>query len=158
MRFWLKLRQELPNRRAPALGQTPMAGSQLWASRSCPPGDEPLVFKPGGPGFVDHDGALGMKWPWVRLKEGKLVVGGRPLDANAPPARAYISDGYGLTGFQPTYLVFPTPGCWAITGAVSGSTLTFVLKVELVGEGPDWRWSQGDMPSPGWRVTSDWRE
>jgi hypothetical protein len=122
------------------------------------PPEGALVFKPGGSGFVDYDGGLGVKWPWIRVKEGRLLVGGRRLDGDAPAARAYISDGYGLVGFQPTYLVFPTPGCWEITGAVSGSTLTFVVEVELVGEGPDWRWSKGDMPAPGWRVTSDWRE
>jgi len=122
------------------------------------PGDAPVVFEPGGAGFVDHDGGLGIKWAWIRLKEGRLFIGGRRLDGDAAPARAYISDGYGGIGFQPVYLVFPTPGCWEITGAVRGSTLTFVLKVERVGEGPDWRWRQGEMPAPGWRVTSDWRE
>src|SRR5262245_50639067 len=25
-----------------------------------------VVFKPGGPGFVTRDGALGMKFPWTR--------------------------------------------------------------------------------------------
>ena len=27
-----------------------------------------IVFKPGGAGFVDHDGAVGIKWPFERLK------------------------------------------------------------------------------------------
>jgi hypothetical protein len=126
--------------------------------KAAAPGDAAVVFEPGGPGFVDYDGGLGMKWPWVRLKEGKLFIGGRRLDGDAAPARAYISDGYGLVGFQPVYLVLPTPGCWEITGAVAGSTLTFVMKVVRVDEGPTWKWNQGEMPAPGWRVSSDWRE
>jgi hypothetical protein len=115
-----------------------------------------VVFRPGGPGFVDHDGALGMKWPWVRNKQGQLSVGGRRLDGEAPPARAYIPEGYGDVGFQSSYLVFPTPGCWEITGGVDGSTLTFVVLVEKIGDGPSWRWDENAMPTPGWRVTTHW--
>ncbi len=41
------------------------------------PPDGTLVFKPGGPGFVDRDGALGIKFGWNRLVPGRLQVGGR---------------------------------------------------------------------------------
>ena len=107
----------------------------LWTTL---PPDSRIVFKPGGGGFVDTDGALGIKWAWFRATPGLLAVGGRRLDADAAPARAYIYP-YGLSGFQPTYLVFPTPGCWEITAGVSGSRLTFVIEVEQEGDGPDWR-------------------
>jgi len=108
-----------------------------------------FVFRPGGPGFVDADGALGMKVGWQRKKKGHLQVSGRRIDASAPPARAYIYD-YGDTGFQPIYLVFPTPGCWEITGEVSGGRLTFVTVVEKVSEGPTWRFAGLQR---GWRVS-----
>ena len=36
-----------------------------------------FVFRPGGPGFVDADGALGMKVGWERKKKGHLQVSGR---------------------------------------------------------------------------------
>jgi hypothetical protein len=116
-------------------------------------GDGNVVFKPGGPGFVDVDGAMGIKWAWVRLERGLLYVSGKRLDREAPPARAYVSDGYGDIGFQPTYLVFPTSGCWEITGRVGESTLVFVVNVEIVGNGPSWRWTRDDVPAEGWRVT-----
>jgi hypothetical protein len=98
-----------------------------------------IIFAPKGPGFVDRDGALGIKFPWWRLAPGSLVVGGRRLDREAAPARAYMNHGYGEQGFLPTYLVFPTPGCWEITGRLGAQSLTFVVLVEKVGDGPDWR-------------------
>jgi hypothetical protein len=111
-----------------------------------------FVFEPGGPGFVDYDGALGTKFAFVRLTPGRLYVGGRRLDGDAGPARAYIYD-YGNEGFQPIYLVFPTPGCWEITGGVAGESLTFILWVEKIGEGPSWRMEAAPVNR---RVTTTW--
>jgi len=111
---------------------------------------EKFVFHPGGPGFVDSDGALGIKVLWTRKIRGSLEVGGRRLDGTAAPARAYIYD-YGETGIQPSYVVFPGPGCWEITGKVGSAKLTFVVLVEKIGDGPAWRF-QG--PQPGARVSS----
>jgi hypothetical protein len=115
------------------------------------PGGGKFVFAPGGAGFVDRDGALGIKFGWERLAKGTLYVGGRRLDGDAGPARAYISEGYGDIGFQPIYLVFPTPGCWEITGGVGDARLTFVLSVEKIGDGPTWRF---EGLQPGWRLTT----
>jgi hypothetical protein len=110
-----------------------------------------IVFRPGGAGFVDHDGALGIKLGWNRLIPGTLRVGGRRLDGDAPPARAYLNDGYGDRGLQPIYLIFPVPGCWEITGGLGDARLSFVLKVEKVGDGPGWKF---DGLPPGWRMTN----
>lgn len=107
------------------------------------------VFKPGGAGFVDRDGALGIKVGWERLKKGQLRVTGHRLDGAAALARAYLYD-YGDIGFQPSYLVFPTPGCWEITGHVADSSLTFVVTVEKIGDGPPWKF---EGIGRGWRVT-----
>lgn len=117
--------------------------------------DGRVVFEPGGPGFIEDDGSLGMKWHWERKMEGQLSIGGRRLGGDAPPARAYIPLGYGNTGFQSSYLVFPTPGCWEITGGVSGHSLTFTVLVVKVDEGPDW---QRTGPGPNRRVTTDWQD
>ena len=93
-----------------------------------------FVFMPGGAGFVDSDGALGIKLGWERKKRGLLEIGGRRLDGEARSVRAYIYD-YGDIGFQPIYLVFPTPGCWEVTGSVGDERLTFVVFIAKVGEG-----------------------
>jgi hypothetical protein len=98
-----------------------------------------FVFRPGGPGFVDRDGALGIKFGWRRPPGSALIVGGRRLDADAPPARAYMNDGYRDEDGQPIYLVFPTPGCWQITGRAGDRSLTFIVQVDKEGNGPDWK-------------------
>lgn len=108
-----------------------------------------FVFAPDGPGFIDRDGGLGIKVGWWRDQKGLLQIQGRRLDGAAAPARAYISD-YGDTGLQPIYLVFPTPGCWEITGSVGQASLTFVTLVEKIGDGPR---SHLSGPPRGWRVS-----
>jgi hypothetical protein len=104
--------------------------------------DGTVVFRPGGPGFVTRDGALGMKFGWTRGVRGKLKVTGRRLDETGPSLRLETNDGYGDIGFQASYLIFPTPGCWEVTAQVGeheGSKITFVTKVVKIGEGPSWR-------------------
>ena len=117
------------------------------------PPDGRFVFRPGGPGFVDRDGALGIKFGWERLVSGGLIVGGRRLDADAPPARAYMNSGYGNVGFQPMYLVFPSPGCWQITGRIGDRSLTFIVQVVKEGNGPDWKY-EGLPPGGFWYQTT----
>lgn len=112
-----------------------------------------FVFRPGGPGFVDADGALGMKLGWQRKRPGQLEISGKRLDAQAPPARAYINDRDEL-GHQPTYLVFPTAGCWEITGQIPRGFLKFVTFVEKIGDGPERRFEglqSGERVSGGLR-------
>lgn len=94
-----------------------------------------VEFRPGGPGFVESDGSRSMKFPWWRAVRGKLTITGRRLDASAPPLRAHIPEGYGDTAFQSTALIFPTEGCWKVTGRVGDVTLTFVTRVIIVGAG-----------------------
>jgi hypothetical protein len=98
--------------------------------------DGTVVFKPGGAGFVLPDGSLSMKFGWQRGVRGLLTIDGRRLDAAAPPLRASIPAGYGDIGFQATGLIFPTPGCWEVTGHVGNSSITFTTRVVKIGEGP----------------------
>ena len=94
------------------------------------PGGE-IVFKPDGPGFVSPDGSLEMKSPWWRGDGtvGLLSIEGRRLDSPAPPLRAHIPEGYGESGFQASVLIFPTEGCWEVTGRDGDASLTFVTLV-----------------------------
>jgi hypothetical protein len=101
--------------------------------------DGTVIFKPGGAGFVTRSGALGMKFGWRRSVSGQLRIDGHRLDATAPPLRAEVPSGYGNGGFQSTYVIFPTPGCWEVTGRVGDASVTFVTAVVKIGDGPAWR-------------------
>jgi hypothetical protein len=80
------------------------------------------------PDNVDPNGRLGMKFGWYRLTSGFLAITGRRLDAQAPPASG-VASGYGLIGFNASGVIFPTEGCWQVTGRVARVTLTFVTFV-----------------------------
>ena len=99
-----------------------------------------VVFKPHGSGFRTPDGSLGMKFPWWRGEgvRGFLRIEGRRLDGEAPPLRSEFQD-YGDRGFQATYVIFPTPGCWEVTGRAGDASITFVTQVVKIGDGPSWR-------------------
>lgn len=75
------------------------------------------------------DGSFSMKWGFWRGVNGALTVEGHRLDADTEPLRADIPGGYGDTGFQVLGLIFPTTGCWEVTGRVGTSSLTFVTEV-----------------------------
>jgi hypothetical protein len=85
---------------------------------------------------VRPNGSLAVKFPWTRGVRGQLRITGRRLDADAPPVRSWVPDGYGPTGFQSTAVIFPTTGCWGVKGTVGSVSLTFVTKV-IDGAGPD---------------------
>lgn len=72
-----------------------------------------------------------MKFFWWRGEgvRAPLTIEGRRLDAPAPALRAEIPEGYGLTGFQSSALLFPSEGCWEVTGEAGGARLTFVTLV-----------------------------
>jgi len=105
-----------------------------------------VVFRPGGSGFVMQDGSLGMKFGWRRGVRGRLTIEGRRLDAPGPHLRAQVSNGYGDFGFQATYVIFATPGCWEVTGRVSDASLTFITMVVQIGDGPR-RWDPPGVES-----------
>ena len=132
----------LPTRDSPPGTPSPSEPSyhgndELWTVL-WPTGE--IIFEPGGPGFVLPDGSLGMKWPWIPLVPGELTVDGQRLDGPAPPMRADIGEGFTEQGrFFPSYLIFPTPGCWEVTGRIGEASLTFVTRVVKVEDGPDWR-------------------
>ena len=70
-----------------------------------------------------------MKFGWWTKVPGRLNITGRRLDQPAPPVRGVVPDGYGPTGFQPSGVIFPTEGCWEITGTVQRTELSFVTFV-----------------------------
>ncbi len=104
-----------------------------------------------GPQNVESDGSLSMKFVWTRGVQGQLSIEGRRLDAVVPPLRASIPDGYGDSGIQATTLIFPTEGCWEVTGRVGHAALTFVTRVikdaALTGQ-PSWVGTPASVTAP----------
>ena len=88
-----------------------------------------IVFKPGGAGFVYPDGSVGMKIAWYRGNglRGKITIQGKRLDSAAPPLRFKV--GNSETGFEASQVIFPTEGCWQVTGKVADASVTFVTRV-----------------------------
>jgi hypothetical protein len=87
-----------------------------------------VTFRKNGPGFILRDGSLQMKFLWLLAVDGPLSVSGRRVDGTAAPLRTDFSPVVGQ-GFQPSYLIFPTEGCWEVTARANGSEMTFVTKV-----------------------------
>jgi hypothetical protein len=77
-----------------------------------------------------RDGRLAEKIGWVRLIDGDLTISGRRLDRAAPPVQASVPPGYGSRGFQASGVIFPSEGCWEITGRIDNRDLRFVLDVQ----------------------------
>jgi hypothetical protein len=86
---------------------------------------------------IRRDGSISAKLAWWRgesaeLVGRRLVVTGRRLDAPAPRLRADVPQGYGSLGIQPTGPIFPTVGCWRVTGTQGKVSLSFVVRVTKV--------------------------
>jgi hypothetical protein len=83
---------------------------------------------------VQRKGWLYVKTPWWRGpgSEGRVRIHGRRLDGPAPALRADVPIGYGKSGFQASAILFPTVGCWQITGTSGRGSLTIVERVVRV--------------------------
>jgi hypothetical protein len=100
------------------------------------------IIAPDRGGIWAPDGALKWKIGWERLVKGTLTISGKRIDSPSPPLRSELSN-YGDFGFQASYLIFPSPGCWEVTGHVAEHSLTVVI-LALRREGekptPDQHW------------------
>jgi hypothetical protein len=95
-----------------------------------------ITFQPSGAGFVLPDGSLQWKFLWMKARL-PMTIEGRRLDAPSSPLRSRVNHEFDNENFQPSSLIFPTPGCWEITSRVGPSSLTFVVNVVKIGNGPD---------------------
>lgn len=96
---------------------------QLWTIL---PVDGKLQVVPG------EQGKLGEKWMWYRTVHGHVSVSGRRLGGpesfqTGPLEEIVVGRD---TGLLVEDLVFPSEGCWQITGTAGGTEITFVVNVQ----------------------------
>jgi hypothetical protein len=124
-----------PNRHsAPERSEAmPPRTAQLWHGNSSlgtalwPEGK--VVFKPGGPGTVLADGALRMKFLWLKTPGMSMTISGHRVDDPSVVLRAEVSHEFDNQGIQPSYLIFPTIGCWHVTASAGRESLSFITAV-----------------------------
>lgn len=101
-----------------------------------------VFFCPDCAGSLPADGSLGMKFWFYRTVPGEIVIEGRQLDQTASPAHLATlrgpEDGYGVTGFHPAGLKFPSQGCWEVTARIGDAEMTFVTLIVWVPYNPAW--------------------
>jgi hypothetical protein len=78
---------------------------------------------------VRSDGWIYAKQGWWRSAHGQLRVVGQRLDRAAPKLRADVPSGYGIFGFEPVALLFPSMGCWKVTGTIGDKRLVYVVRL-----------------------------
>jgi hypothetical protein len=122
--------QPPPGSNAFAVGSGDYGNEYLWTALGIW-GPDGLVLVPDDERITEDGVIHDMKWSWYRFVEGDLAIEGRRLDAPASPLEAQIFNGsYGVSGFIPSGITFPTDGCWEVTGHVGESgSLTFVVMV-----------------------------
>jgi hypothetical protein len=96
-----------------------------------------------GEWYVNHDKSIWLGWHkghwrsgpggnrvvWIRPSGEQLTVVGRRLDQKSPPLIARIPCCY-RRGFQVASMIFPTDGCWEVTGKAGKKTMRIVVAVE----------------------------
>jgi hypothetical protein len=87
-----------------------------------------------GPGSINADGSLVMSFPWWRSQSvnGPLEVTAKQLDGNASLLMSEVTETVDEHGYQTSSLVFPNEGCWQITAAVGGTSLTIVVYIAVM--------------------------
>lgn len=114
-------------------GRFSFGSARLRASLFWPKGILSAGTLPNGGSMAvrQRDGSIRLKLGWWRGVPGGLVITGRRLDRPGRPLRAAVppNESYGDTGFIPSDVVFPTTGCWRVTGEQGRASLTFVVEV-----------------------------
>jgi LysM repeat protein len=75
------------------------------------------------------DGSFETNWTWYLGTDGQLTIEGHRLDTQSELLGFELAEAF--NNLQSSTLIFPTTGCWEITGRVGTASLTFVTEVLL---------------------------
>jgi hypothetical protein len=103
-------------------------------------------------GHVGSDGSIRTKFPWWWGGPGikpRLNITGRRLDRPASPLRLEARPGSGEPDFWASGIIFPTDGCWKVTGRAGDAALSFVVQVIDSTDASPRRTSPGRREAPG---------
>ena len=107
-----------------------------------------LVIVP--PGDVGRGRVLRMKFMWYRGSQvhGLLHISGSRLDNRGTVWGR--TAGYGLTGFNASWIFFPGQGCYRVTGTAGGAALSFVTLVRTCSVLPELSPRRRRILTKGW--------
>jgi hypothetical protein len=88
-------------------------------------------------GDVRADGSIGEKVAWYAARvHGSLRIDGFRVDRESAKrvrgrhiVAASSEDGFRGSAFWTSEVVFPSAGCWRVTGTVGAARLSFVVRV-----------------------------
>ena len=75
------------------------------------------------------------KVPWIRPAGVKLLITGRRLDGQSAPLKA-STPGNATSAFTPSGMLFPSAGCWEVTGRAADKELKYIIQVQPKGSRP----------------------
>jgi hypothetical protein len=105
------------------------------------------------PDDISRRGAMRMKFMWYRGSSvhGVLHISGAQLGADGVVRGR--TNGYGLTGFNPSSIYFSKQGCYRVTGRAGGAALSFVTQVRTCSVLPELSPRRRRALSKGWCPT-----
>jgi len=116
---------EVPQRARDMAGSSDLVGSgTLWTRREAgivPPAQWQAARL--------TDGRWRLKFPWFRLRAGRLEITAKRVGGGGRFSAETHQDSYLPTGFLPSALLFSSTGCWRVTGALGGSTVTVRIAI-----------------------------
>jgi hypothetical protein len=106
------------------------ASREDWARGGTWYGDDRIwLGLPEGGAIRANQLPFSLKIPVWQTSAGPVAISGRRLDGPGSATGAVPEPLHG-SGFQPSSVIFPTPGCWEVTYSVDGQPLRFVVRID----------------------------
>ena len=106
------------------------ASREEWARGGTWYGDDRIwLGLPEGGAIRANQLPFSLKIPSWQTAAGPVAITGRRLDGPGS-ATGTVPEPIHGSGFQPSSVVFPTPGCWEVTYSVDSQPLRFIVRID----------------------------